>query len=70
MSDLKIFDTNNDVFISENTYNTINLKYRAYPRDTVGLGVGDTHEEAMASLAKSLRRVADSIDELLSRNTK
>lgn len=49
--------------IIEPTHNTMDCDYKAYIRDGVGLGVGNTVEEAIASVVSSLRRTADIIEQ-------
>lgn len=49
--------------IIENTRGTMDCEYKASIRDGVGLGAGNTVEEAIASVVASLRRTADVIEQ-------
>ncbi len=58
------FDWDNRVIVDE-THGTCDDKYHARVLDPVGLGGGDTPQEAILSLCESLREAADDIEKKL-----
>lgn len=58
------FDWDNYVILKD-TLGASSHKWSAIIRDPVGLGSGNTQEEAVISLVKSLRQTADEIEQLV-----